>query len=107
MSRTLLFFALFIEFLLFSSVSIFESRTRFLLCIFIASLNARHPHPQALADALLADPALLVRSVEELFDSGTIAELLRMARALPDNLELQASIASILRYRCGWMHSKK
>jgi hypothetical protein len=45
----------------------------------------------------LADPALLVRSVEELFDSGTIAELLRMARALPDNLELQASIASILR----------
>jgi hypothetical protein len=54
---------------------------------------------QALADALLADPELLARSVEELFESGTIAELLRLARALPDNLELQASIASILRCR--------
>ena len=52
---------------------------------------------QALADALLADPELLARSVEELFESGTIAELLRLARALPDNVDLQASIASILR----------
>ena len=53
---------------------------------------------QALADALLADPALLVRSIEELFDSGTIAELLRMAKALPDNMPLHASIAAILSF---------
>ena len=71
-----------------SSLSLFHSFSFSLSLSFVQ---------QALADALLADPELLARSVEELFESGTIAELLRLARALPDNVDLQASIASILR----------
>jgi hypothetical protein len=53
---------------------------------------------QALADALLSDPEALVRSIEELFESGTLAELLRMAKAVPDNMDLHASIAAILSF---------
>jgi hypothetical protein len=84
---------------MFSHVcSFLVSLHRLSLCIsFSLSHSSFSLQTQALADALLADPELLARSVEELFESGTIAELLRLARALPDNADLQASIASILR----------